>query len=371
MCGLVGIASTNMLARHKSCMTTLLFLDSLRGEDSTGVAAIRQDRSTAVLKYTVPGYDFIQNPKFETHLRLNDNVWIGHNRFGTVGGKTKANAHPFMVLNEEGECRLVGAHNGTLKNRYSLTDANNFGTDSEALLNEIDSIGVKEAINKVEGAWALTWYDQLQDKLFFLRNKERPLYYAYTDDHKTLVWASEKWMIQVACAKHDIKIDKEEVFTVEEDTLYGFEIPKPVVEKVKLVVKEGGLVGRQTNYFFQRETREEAKEATDGQTEKSLTVNTTLKSSVQSQTLGETQQQKKSSSLKSSSNVVEFTTGFIKGFRGKLITKKKTEQILAKGCSWCELEEINIKDRYAWLSEEDAVCHKCLDGTHDAYNSIN
>jgi len=130
-----------------------------------------------------------------------NSVIIGHNRWGTVGGNSKATAHPFDVGD------LVGAHNGTLTSKWRLKDANCFKTDSEAMLNSIQEIGVKETLKLSEGAWALVWYDFRDGSINFLRNKERSLYFV-TDMDGCLFWASEEWMLSVSLSRHGIKHNK-------------------------------------------------------------------------------------------------------------------------------------------------------------------
>src|ERR1044072_2205219 len=230
MCGLVGVFSSNMLVKHKDVLSALLYLDTWRGRDSTGVAAIRHNADTHVLKSTIPGYEFVEGNKLDQHLKLNDFCWIGHNRYGTVGKNIKTNAHPFMIDDEEGCCTIVGAHNGTLKNKHVLKDHLTFGTDSEALFNNISEEGLEATLPKIEGAWALTYYDHREEELRIIRNSERTLFYAYEEGKKTLFWASEQWMIRIATSKYGIKLEDDKVYAFSEDTLYRFAAPNTLKE---------------------------------------------------------------------------------------------------------------------------------------------
>jgi len=194
----------------------MLYLDTWRGQDSTGVAAIRHNADTVIMKSTVPGYEFVEGNKLSHHLRLNDFCWIGHNRFGTMGKNIESNAHPFSIKDEQGGCLIVGAHNGTLKNKHALIDHAVFGTDSEALFNNISIEGLEKTLEKVEGAWALTYYDHLEEELRIVRNSERPLFYAFEEGGKTLIWASEMWMIRVACSRYGVKLQEDKVWAFSE-----------------------------------------------------------------------------------------------------------------------------------------------------------
>jgi len=115
---------------------------------------------------------------------------IGHNRFGTTGGISKRTAHPFDFDS------LVGVHNGTLTTKWKLENGNEFKVDSEALFNHMEVHGLSHLMQHMGGAWALVWWDKAEETLNFLRNKERPLWIAFTNDNDTLFWASELWMLE-------------------------------------------------------------------------------------------------------------------------------------------------------------------------------
>ncbi len=393
MCGLVGIYSSNMRAKHKDVLAALLYLDTWRGRDSTGVAAIRHNADTAILKSTVPGYEFVEGPKLENHLKPNDFCWIGHNRFGTTGKNIKTNAHPFEILDDDGSCILVGAHNGTLKNKHALMDHVEFGTDSEALYNHIANTSLEETIPLVEGAWALTYYDHIAEELRFIRNKERPLFYAFEEGKKTLIWASEMWMIRVACSRSDIKLQDDKVFSFAEDTLYAFPAPEKLDEELTHT-RKGGLVGK-TPAFFQGGVWESGRWTSGSRGQGSNTNQTTHTQGTQTAQstatstaaltaggAGSSSSQSGTSSGSSggkqpSANATSFsgassnvrnilTAKKYKGYQGVLLSKTELENQLAGGCGWCEAEFIGEKDRYAWLAPSKPVCAKCLDGTHEA-----
>lgn len=380
MCGLIGVYSSNMLAKHRNALANLLYLDTWRGRDSTGVAAIRSNADTHILKSTVPGYEFIEGPKLDQHLKLSDFCWIGHNRHGTIGRNIKSNAHPFEILDEDGSCILVGAHNGTLKNKHDLTDHAQFGTDSEALYNEIAFSNLKESIGKVEGAWALTYYDHVTEELRFLRNKERTLFFCFEEGNKTLLWASEMWMLRVVCSRNDIKLAEDKVFSFDEDTLYKFPVPLKINDELIFEV-EGGYAGK-APAFFQASKGQTGTGGKTGQ-EKPLTetAQTTQKplltgpgSTTQSGTLtlnsgGKPESTNGKSSNSQSSNkwgsVVSIDKAkTFKGFQGVALSRREIEDQLAGGCGWCENEFIDLDERFAWLAPNKPVCNKCLTGAH-------
>lgn len=380
-------------------MSHLLFFDQLRGKDATGVASVKGNGALSLFKRTIPGSEFINEPGYDRIISFADKLWIGHNRWGTIGKNIKNNAHPFWVLDDDDAWILVGAHNGTLKNRHDLKDYDKFGTDSEALFNAIAETDAKTAIAQVDGAWALTWACNYTDTLNVLRNKERTLFYAFTKDKKTLVWASEKWMIIVSCMKGGLEID--EVQSFDEDTLYVFPIDLKNNQEVTFETK-GGYTGKQVGFFQPRnqsegkgwwapeavkkrqqeelqrsQQREELRKKIQGphSTTPSTTtpstgssdkpLNTNSSASTPPETSGTP-----NGSGQSSDNVTGIRP--YKGFKGERLSKKQLEDALAEGCCFCETEVIEVTDRFGWLGHNKAVCSKCLDGDYadDEYSKM-
>jgi glucosamine 6-phosphate synthetase-like amidotransferase/phosphosugar isomerase protein len=134
---------------------TLLILDSLRGEDSTGALLVsRFDGKATVAKQLGDPFCLFNDHKFDTAFRKINRVMLGHNRFATSGGVSKVSAHPFE------NASLVGVHNGTLINKHKLEDSSDFKVDSENLYHHIDKLGLDSALQVMEGAWALVWWNK-------------------------------------------------------------------------------------------------------------------------------------------------------------------------------------------------------------------
>jgi predicted glutamine amidotransferase len=207
MCGLVGILRTDGLPldnNQNKMFQTLLKLDVLRGEHSTGVFAVNSKGNGAVIHKHVGAASyastFSDNAIFDAKgsLRNGAKALFGHNRYATVGKADTDNAHPFLAG------KIVGMHNGTIHNWIlsRLEKHNPYGTDSEFIYNQINSKGLKATIDKLDGgAWALTYYDMESETYNFLRNKERPLFIAW-NDVGVMAWASEKWMLEVAASRN-------------------------------------------------------------------------------------------------------------------------------------------------------------------------
>lgn len=234
MCGLVGMAG-DITTPGEKAFKMLLILDVLRGEHSTGMVSVPKwgDPTVKMAKQVGNPFELFDTRAYTDAMKGSHRVLIGHNRFATQGAINKRNAHPFEFET------LVGAHNGTLTNKWKLPNANDFQVDSENLYHAFEVQGVDKTIRESLGAWALTWWDKTEDTLNFLRNKERTLYYTVSEDDKMLFWASEAWMLYAALGKNAIKHGDVEMFP--EDHLVsvhidkGGKMDKPVIRECKSV----------------------------------------------------------------------------------------------------------------------------------------
>lgn len=372
MCGLVGIYSSNMLQKHKDALCDLIYFDTVRGKDSTGVAAIRVNTDTHTLKSTVPGYEFLEGNKLLTHLKLTDFCWIGHNRYGTIGKNIRSNAHPFEILDDDGCCLLVGAHNGTLTNKHALDDDSKYGTDSETLYNQIAKTGIEDAIGRITGAWALSYYDHVLEELRFLRNNERPLYYAFEKGKTTLIWASEPWMISVACARQRIELEEGGIEQFTENILYSCPVPLKCNE-VLVLEEKGAVAGKQAPAFFHNQrtagashsSQSQTTQAGDQKTQKTQQVETTVSGITQKETGDRRTLTSRLLFDEPTRNNVTPLKPF-KGYEKVPLAYAELREHLSHGCGWCgDKEPLKIDSGFAWLGEELPVCRKCLTGTHE------
>lgn len=368
MCGLIGMVGYLDL-KHKNAMKELFFLNTLRGKDSTGLAAVKRDRSIMTRKMTVPGYDFIEYPQVNNMMEFADQLWLGHGRLKTMGAATKLNAHPFEIFDENQDVLLVGAHNGTLSNKFEIERElkDRWDTDSEGIFNLLSLTDTKEAIGMLKGAWSLTWWDAPNDKLHFCRNKERPLVYAYSKDKKVLVWASEAWMIINACRRNGVELFQNDkgmsCYATLPDTLYTLEIPQGRDVVLPELLKEGGYSGAPEKTFQPRtqagpnwwygQFENDFDEPWDD-TERFVAAS-------KKETEGGTKETTQVSAKES--NVV--TIGFPpekRGYKGEIISKVEFDKVLKAGCVWCKGP---IKKTYAFIEEKAMICGHCLCDTHD------
>jgi predicted glutamine amidotransferase len=189
MCGIIGYVSNNDLLykdAKEHFMRYALALDTLRGDDATGIVTVGGNFTVSTLKTTAPGDAFVHSKEYKKKHKTG---WaqIGHNRAATIGATTIENAHPFTF----GPVTMV--HNGTLNDGGASLDEfdKEIGeVDSMQIANALSKHSPKDAdkvLSKVNGAYALLWTDSRDNSINMTRNNARPLHITFNPS-KNIMW---------------------------------------------------------------------------------------------------------------------------------------------------------------------------------------
>ena len=189
MCGIVGYISNNdkiYEGPKDHFMRYALALDTLRGEDSTGLITLSKRFTVKTLKTTMAGDAFVHSADYKKKFRTG---WaqIGHNRAATRGGITIENTHPFTF----GSVTMV--HNGTLYqggNSLETFDKKIGDVDSMQIcyaLSKYPPEKAAEVLSQIDGSFALVWSDSRDESINMARNSERPLHFTFNSS-KSIMW---------------------------------------------------------------------------------------------------------------------------------------------------------------------------------------
>lgn len=253
MCGIVGIITKDgkpATDKARAIFKQMLYCDVLRGQDSTGIFKVKDNKQQTTKTVGSPNNLLWQIDKDK--WELDGSIIVGHNRASTKGASTKENAHPFT------EEHITLVHNGTLFTHRHLA---NVDVDSHAICHTLVKHTAEETANKIDGAYALVWWDEKAQILNLLRNKERPLFLIQTENYYVI--SSEKELAVWICARNKEKIVRIEdvqpnihyqLFTAilnDKETI--------TIKRTKLKIKEkvqSSWFGHQYEYYNKAEIEE-------------------------------------------------------------------------------------------------------------------
>jgi asparagine synthetase B (glutamine-hydrolysing) len=157
-----------------------------------------------VLKRALTATDYLESGSYNIYMKpsISDALaLIGHNRHATIGSIRDSNAHPFT------DRHITLAHNGHIRNSYALWPGTGSPeVDSMCIPYQMAECGEKEALEKLTGAFALVWFNDTDRTINFARNDDRPLFFAFLEGEKAMVWGSEMYMMHWVLDRNDVNV---------------------------------------------------------------------------------------------------------------------------------------------------------------------
>jgi len=224
MCGIFGVAknagrqSDFHIDKIREVLTNLAEESSVRGTDSTGLAIISKDKQE-IYKSLYGSDELIMLPLWEQikkEVNRDTSIVMGHVRFATTGTISIRNAHPFKIG------KVIGAHNGVIFNHHSLASKFNkvIEVDSEGIFASINNMEIKDALEKIDGDFSLSFVKEDPEVVYFARETSRPLAMAYWKKARTLFWASTDEILQFALRASGLVLKSNTTHT---EIIYSFD----------------------------------------------------------------------------------------------------------------------------------------------------
>lgn len=238
MCGIVGIMRGTPTETMADMFEQLLYADVFRGPHSTGVFRTNKDGTATVLKEAVPASIYLSSQDWADFRggtgtktpALLSQVYVGHNRWATVGAINAENAHPFQCGN------ITMVHNGTVS-KYRLHDHAKFEVDSHAVCNMINEKGLDETLKVLDGKFTLVYHDAKDNTMNFIRNSERPLGMVEFQDG-SWAFASEMDMLSWINARRKAPIAVKRMFELPVGMHYKYSLADSKITLLEAVQKE-------------------------------------------------------------------------------------------------------------------------------------
>ena len=221
MCGIYGILSrrkVGFMPAELDVLNQMAILTQLRGIHSSGCFAVdcnTPKTQARIIKCLGPSSFLPYEKGWESWWKFvseKAGTVVGHGRFATRGSITKKNAHPFT------RNHITMVHNGTISS--GIDKEHEEEVDSAGLCNQIASLGIKDALNKINGAYAVILQDAQTGLIHFVRNYERPL--AFIESNDAIYIMSEKEALSYLYSRSPIPAPGS-VKSCEGNTLYTFD----------------------------------------------------------------------------------------------------------------------------------------------------
>lgn len=253
MCGIVGAASSYLSLSEVSTFEDLMCVSNLRGKQGAGCIVVTEGgKKVHNVKTPGSGLDVLRMESYlKNVVNKGPQILVGHTRWPTKGGNEITNVHPHHFPGQ-----LAGVHNGTLRkvrDQYLTGDQ----SDSNAFYKHVTEVGLKEALKQADGAYALVYVDYTTGTLNFIRNSQRPLFFAlvaWGSAGRTAYWASEEGMLRFVLDRRKVKYEivelpTNELWTLDVNMRKPFEVTKNFVPFVQTTTYYRGGVDSSEHWY--------------------------------------------------------------------------------------------------------------------------
>lgn len=250
MCGLVGLMKHNMSLGYINKFKDLMVFAQLRGEDGAGIMSVPKGtygddiKHVNIKRTTWSSAHLVTLSDFDEVTKGDRSALFGHARQPTKGGTSIDNIHPHR------SDHIILMHNGTMSH-VGGESVPQGKSDSKMIAKYLVSHSPQEFVDNSYGAYCLIWIDMNKQTMNFLRNSERPLWFAEekftqleNSSTDALFWASEAWMMQMALSRYaGYSKERMKYYSLPKDEHWEFPlnlphtIPAPNVYECKKTIK--------------------------------------------------------------------------------------------------------------------------------------
>ena len=209
MCGIAAVLlhpqerSDEEWQAIREIFTRNLLFNEERGKDASGLAVVKEDGTTEVLKMTIPAADFVHTEGYQSLLNSVDartTLLLGHTRKPTQGSlENNKNNHPIQTGS------VIGVHNGHIKNDDELFERCGFPregeVDSEIIFRMLEPLdprklngdylsAARERLHLLRGQYTFIASDQRAPTKLMVLKHLNPLCIHYEKSWNALVFSS-------------------------------------------------------------------------------------------------------------------------------------------------------------------------------------